>query len=69
MCPTGHHCGDSYLWAQNVLLHIHWINLSNEESIYIVTAKQFITFEAPKRPNCINQRAMKPVNVLNRIMF
>ena len=55
MCPPGYHyiaIVVAALGHRDVRLHIHWLNLSNGVT-YIVTAKQFKRFQAPK-PECSN---------------
>ena len=53
MCPPGYHYISIVIPAlghRDVRSHIHWLNLSNDAT-YIVSAKQFKTFQAPK-PEC-----------------
>ena len=55
MCPPGYHYIAIVIPAlghRDVRLHIHWLNLSNDVT-YIVAAKQFKRFQAPK-PECSN---------------
>ena len=62
MCPPGYHYIAIVIPAlrhRDVRLHIHWLNLSNDIT-YIVSAKQFKRFQAPKPEcsNCIKQWAL-----------
>ena len=62
MCPPSYHYIAIVIPAlghRDVRLHIHWLNLSNSVT-YIVTAKQFKRFQAPKPEcsNCIKQWAL-----------
>ena len=62
MCPTGYHYISIVIPAfghRDVQLHIRWLNLSNDVT-YIVTAKRFKRFQAPKPDcsNCIKQWAL-----------
>ena len=50
ICPPGYHYTSIVIPAlghRDVRLHFHWLNLSNDVN-YIVSAKQFKRFQAPK---------------------